>query len=200
MSNYTDELEIASKVINGSHSAFLEFVNDYKRLVYHVIVRMIPNRSDHEDLGQDIFLKLFKKLHTFKGDSKLSTWIAKISYNTCLNYLEKKKVPLLDDKLIPSEGDTEKDSLIDTFEGEYMLPDEITESRITAEMIQEEISKLPPTFKVILTLYHIEEMKYKEISEITNLPEGTVKSYLFRARKALKENISKEFKMEDLCL
>ncbi len=198
MNIYSDDIRIVQDVLSGNRNAFLSIIKRYQRLIYHIVNRMIPNRSDHEDLGQDIFLKVYSKLNTFKGEAKLSTWIAQIAYNTCLNYLDKKKFSLLDDQISAEESE-EEFTLMNQVEDDNITPDFETERILSNKILQENISKLPAAYKIILTLYHLEEMKYKEISEITNLPEGTVKSYLFRARKMLREKITKNYQVEDLC-
>ena len=200
MTMYSEDIRLTGEVLGGNQSAFLIIINRHRRLVYHIVNRLIPNKSDHEDLGQDIFLKVYSKLNTYKGEAKLSTWIARIAYNTCLNYLEKKKYNLMDDLVKSHDGEDDETSLMDNVMDSSLLPDIETENLINSEILRNNISKLPATYKIILTLYHLESMKYKEIAEITNLPEGTVKSYLFRARQMLKNILTKEYSMEDLCL
>ena len=194
------EKQLIERVLSGSNEAFTELIKKYERLVFHIVFRLIPIKSDFEDLGQDVFIKVYSKLNTFKGDAKLSTWIARIAYNTCLNYLEKKKIQLLDDTIIHSSDEDDESSLIDTFENNSPLPDDILERDISSAIIHEEIFKLPVKYRAIITLYHLESMSYKEIAEITRMPEGSVKSYLFRARNMLKENLIKKYSMEDICL
>ena len=200
MTMYSDDIKLVEDVLSGRQNAFLLLMNKHQRLVYHVVYRLIPNKSDHEDLGQDIFLKVYAKLKTYKAEAKLSTWIARIAYNTCLNYLEKKKHSLMDDLIKTHDNEEEASSLMENVRDDDLLPDVETENLISSEILQREIEKLPVTYKIILTLYHLEFMKYKEIAEITDLPEGTVKSYLFRARQMLKNILIKEYSMEDLCL
>jgi len=127
----------------------------------------------------------------FKFESKLSTWIARIAYNRCINYLEKKKTPLVDD-LSPAE------EFIETQPDDSFMPDTFTEHQDRSFRLQMEIKKLPVQFRTILTLFHLDELKYNEIAEIMGLPEGTVKSYLFRARKLLKEKLMSKYKPEEL--
>lgn len=200
MSSQPEEKILINKVLSGSQHAFVELIKKYERLVYHIIFRLVRNKNYHEDLGQDVFIKVYTNLGKFKGDSKLSTWIARITYNTSLNFLEKKRVSLLDD-IVDSYTDEEfSTSALENINSESDLPDEILEKNIDAELLQEAIDTLPAKFKIIITLYHLEEMKYREIAEITELPEGTVKSYLFRARKMLRESLIKNYKTEDICL
>ena len=133
---------------------------------------------------QDIYMKAYKKLPEFNFQSKLSTWIAQISYNTCIDYLRKRKLVLVD--MLPDD------------DYDPVTPQVTTGHKDLAGVLQTEMNKLPPLYKTLLTLFHNEEMSYAEIGEVTGLPEGTVKSYLFRARKALKNTLLLTYKKEDL--
>ncbi len=189
--NEHQQKELVDKIISGSSRAFRTFIEEYKNLVAHIVFRMIDNIEDREDMCQNVFIKIYRNLHTFKFESKISTWVAKIAYNSCINYLEKKKVPLFEDI---AAGDT----TIDSLSGTIVMPDSLTETEDTFQLLQIEIDKLPVKYRTILTLYHLDEMSYFEIGEIMGWPEGTVKNYLFRARKYLKEKLVAKYKVEDL--
>lgn len=166
-------------------------IEKYQRLVSHIVFGMISNESDREDVCQDVFIKLYQNLSHFQFQSKISTWIAKIAYNTCINHLTKKKVPLFDDCSTGRQS-------IDDYLSNRTSPEQFAEDSDLAQRLQNEISRLPIRFRTILTLYHLDEMSYTEIAEILGLPEGTVKSYLFRARKLLKERLLSKFQLEEL--
>jgi RNA polymerase sigma-70 factor (ECF subfamily) len=122
-------------------------------------------------------------LASFQFKSKLSTWIANIAYNTTVSYLQKKKIPIIE--------------IAKTTEDKFIVPENPEVETIKTEAVEilnAEIAKLPPLYKTLITLYHLEELPNKEISEITNLPEGTIKSYLYRARQILKDNINHQYK------
>lgn len=179
------------RILSGDHKAFEEFVKQHQRLVSHIVFRMVPNEEDRKDICQDVFLKVHQNLAGFRHESKLSTWVGRVAYNRCLNHLEKKKVPLFEDQ--GPEGVT-----IDSVIGESIQPDKYTEHRDLAARLRAEIAELPAQYRAIVSLYHLDEMTYKEIGEITKLPEGTVKSYLFRARKLLKERLAAKYQPEEL--
>lgn len=196
-----DQIE---KIVTGDMAAFREFIEEYQRLVCHVVFRMVLNESDREEICQEVFVKIYQNLGKFEFKSKLSTWIAKIAYNACINYLKKKKVPLYDD-LAEAETPVAGESVaeraagyIDSVAGEMPAQDEMMMSQELSQFLHEEINQLPVQYRTILTLYHLDELNYKEIEEITNLPEGTVKSYLFRARKLLKERLLEKYPAEEL--
>lgn len=185
------ERELVDKIIAGDGDAFRELIAAHKRLVYHIVVRMLPNTSDHEDICQDVFVKVYQNLSRFNFGSKLSTWIATIANNTCINFLKKKQVPLLEDC---KNGDTPVENLLIDFTS----PSRNAEKSDLKLQLQQCIAQLPVQYRNILTLYHLEEMSYMEIGKITGLPDGTVKSYLFRARKLLKDNLLHKYEKEEL--
>jgi len=187
----TNDRVLVRKVLSGNGDAFRNLIEDYQRLVAHVVFRMVNNRADREDLCQEIFIRVYQNLGGFQFKSKLSTWIARVAFNTCSNYLDKKKCPLYDDL-------TPEDHSIEDVMSDGCGPEEFAISADIAERIHEEIAELPTAYRTILTLYHLDEMTYREIGEITNLPEGTVKSYLFRARKQLKDRLLKKYCVEEL--
>jgi RNA polymerase sigma factor (sigma-70 family) len=197
VSNQKDEnlpdRRLVTAVLNGDRYAFGLIIKKTEGLVAQMTFKMISSPGDRKDIAQDVYLKAFKNLHAFKFQSKLSTWIGQIAYNTCLHYLEKKKLVLIDnfgeDGEIP-ENNFNKDVRNDTEEKLF--------SKELADMLHTEIEQLKPLYKTLISLYHQEELSYAEISEITSLPEGTVKNYIFRARKILKENILLKYKRNEL--
>jgi RNA polymerase sigma factor (sigma-70 family) len=173
---------LVEKILRGDTRFFSIIIANTERLVAQIVRKMITNEEEQKDVAQDVYLKVFQKLSMFRFQSKLSTWIGQIAYNTSCNYLEKKKIPLGDSAL-----DENTFLYVDNIENEIFRLE-------TNNILYSEIDKLPPLYKMLISLYHIEELPNKEIAEITSLPEGTIKSYLYRARKLLKESISKNYK------
>jgi len=186
-----DPKALVEKILAGNTDVFKKLIEQYQRLVSHVVFRMIPKQADREDICQDVFIQVYQNLGNFKFESKLSTWIARIAYNRCINYLEKKKTPLFDDLSLAEES-------IETQYDDGAAPDIFTEHQDRSSLLQSEIDKLPVQFRTILTLFHLDEMKYREIAEVMDLPEGTVKSYLFRARKLLKQKLLVKYEVDEL--
>lgn len=197
--NKVADQPLVEMVLRGDTNAFKAVMKNTEGLVAQIIFKMIPVAEDRKDIAQDIYVKAFQKLNTFKFQSKLSTWIGQIAYNTCLSYLEKKKL------IFPGNDDQDNQS------GDERL--EILNSRITplineiensifqkelVGILKTEIDKLSLVYRTLITLFHNEELSYAEIAEITSLPEGTVKSYLFRARKTLRNNLLLTYKKEAL--
>ena len=182
---FSDKL-IVEKIVSGNTQAFAIVVKNTERLVAQIVRKMVNNQEDQKDLAQEIYLKVYQNISSFKFQSKLSTWIGTIAYNATINHLEKKKIALYD---------------IDTMHENIFVQNETIEKEIfkkeLVQLLNTEIDKLPALYKTLISLYHIEELTNKEISEITNLPEGTIKSYLYRARKILKDNLENNYKKSE---
>jgi RNA polymerase sigma factor (sigma-70 family) len=174
-----DDKVLVAQVISGDRQAFRVLIKQNERLVGHMIARLIDRHEDREELCQDVFLKVYEKLGEFTFQSKLSTWIATIAYRHGINHLRKKKIEIRE---LP-EGDERKQ-----FISAENVEEDFSDQQSDA-MVMRLIDQLPPQYKAILTLYHVQAMSYPEIVEITGMPEGTVKNYLFRARQLLKEKV-----------
>ena len=144
--------------------------------------------EDREELCQDVFLKVFEKLQEFNFQSRLSTWIATIAYRLAVNHLRKQKLEL---EPLP-EDETWADRFVDRENPEGILSDKDQEGWILGL-----IDQLPVKYKTVLTLYHLDELNYTEIGEVTDMPEGTVKNYLFRARNLLKQKVKQYLNKEE---
>jgi RNA polymerase sigma factor (sigma-70 family) len=180
----SSDQETVCKILKGDMGAFEMVVQNNQRLVGHIVGRLVHDKDDAKDLCQEVFIKVYHHLKTFKFQSKLSTWIGSIAYKESLNLLKKRK------RFVPI---TENDEY-HLIENEA-IPDKIFDRKQASEYVHSQIALLPEQYKIILVLYHIEEMSYEEIVGITGMPEGTVKNYLFRARKLLKEKLLNDSKV-----
>ncbi len=186
-------------ILSGDERQFERIIRDYKKLVIHIVSRLISNPSTREEICQDVFVKVFKNLASFEFNSKLSTWIARIAHNTTLSHLEKKKVSLYEDSNLESdEGVSYEQTISEDLWGNHLTPDVLLEQKDLRDLMQKEILSLPDVYRTILGLFHVDEMTYEEISTTMGLPEGTVKSYIFRARKMLKDRLIRKFQDEEL--
>ena len=186
-----DERSLVNDILAGNTRAFERLINRYKALVVHLVYRMIVNAEDREDICQEVFMKTYRNLAGFRFESRLSTWIARVTYNTCINHIEKKREVLADECLPGVES-------LEELPGGAAWPDRVTEERDIARRLQAEIERLPAAYRAIVTLFHMDGMTYEEIGSIMRLPEGTVKSHLFRARKYLKAKLASKYAREDL--
>ena len=202
MTNKTDtftDKQLVEKVLSGDTNAFGAIIKNTDALVAQIVFKMVDNTEDRRDLAQDIYLKAYKNLSGFRFGSKLSTWIAQVSYNTCLDYLRKKKLVLKDAVYEGYDGDEDLPGINNKYSVELNVgaDKEIFRKELSG-ILAVEIDQLPAMYKTLITLYHNEELSYGEIAQITQLPEGTIKNYLFRARKALKDSLLQHYKKEDL--
>jgi RNA polymerase sigma factor (sigma-70 family) len=175
MSNLNDQHYI-HLIIEGDSNAFAVLVDRYKNMVFSLALKMVRNREEAEEVAQDTFIKIFKSITQFKGDSKFSTWIYKVTYNTCLDRIKKNNrfqttVPI----------DDFSENQIKTMETVLDAIDE----RERNKMIQECIQLLPNEDAFLLTLFYFEEQTLEEISKVIDSNVNNVKVKLFRSRKKL---------------
>lgn len=173
-----NEAELIGQILSGNMNAFTFLVNRYQKLVVHITGRLIQRQDELEDVCQEVFLKVYQNLGKYRNECKLSTWIATIAYNTSINYQRKfKKGDTISSDEIPVMTNISDAGTVD-FE------------RIDLhQYVRSQIELLPVQYRTVLTLFHLEEFSYQEIEQITGMPEGTVKSYLFRAKALLKEKL-----------
>jgi RNA polymerase sigma factor (sigma-70 family) len=179
---------LVDAVLSGNRQALRDFIKRHERLVSHMVARLVDDKSDREEVCQDIFLKAYEKLGEFNFQSKLSTWVATIAYRHGVNHLRKRKMKLAD---LPE--DTDDWNFAEPTNLQQALEDDDMEA-----IIKNNIEQLPPQYKVVLTMYHVDSMNYNEIGEATGMPEGTVKNYLFRARHLLKESVKRYLGQEEI--
>ena len=163
-------------VINGDTNAFTILVERYKDLVFTLALRLLKNREEAEEVSQDTFIKAYKSLSKFKGDSKFSTWIYKITYYTSLDRIKKNKKHLNDvgiDEFTEHQIKT-IDNALDNLE---------TQER--RKSIKDCIALLPNDDSFLLTLYYFDELSFEEISKIVGITANNVKVKIFRSRKKL---------------
>ena len=196
----TKDRNLVERILRGETNVFGIIIKNTENLVAKIIFEMVVNDSDRKDIAQDVYIKAYQKLPGFKFQSKLSTWIGQICYNTCIDHLRKKKL-LLADSIFEAETDSSNELLdmMNTAQGNFDEPvDTLVIGKNISEIVKKKIEKLSPIYKTLISLYHNEELSYDEIGTITGLPAGTVKSYLFRARRELKNDLLLRYKKEDL--
>jgi RNA polymerase sigma-70 factor (ECF subfamily) len=182
-----NEKEIVARILKGDFRAFELLVKQYEKLVFFVVNRLVQHLQDKEDICQDVFIKVHQSLAKFQFQSKLSTWIARIAYLTAVDHVKKSK----------SERQADYPENIDHYHFTDDSPEVELVRKDTTAYVNVLIEQMPLNYRTVLTLYHLNEFSCAEIEQITGIPEGTVKSYLFRARKLLKEKIEKDLKQEN---
>lgn len=172
----TNDQVYIDSILNGDTSAFAVLVDRYKDLVYTLALRMMKHKEEAEEAAQDTFIKVYKSLSKFKGDSKFSTWIYRVAYNTCLDRLKKNK---RQQYTVAINEYTEHQ--VKTLDNAL---DQI-EAKEREQAIQDCLALLPSEDSFLLTLYYFEELSLDEIAKIVGLKPNNVKVKLFRCRKKL---------------
>ena len=188
MSTGLGDNEIISRVLRGEQNAYAELVNRYQAYVFTLVLRMIKNREDAEEVAQDVFVKAYRSLADFRGESKFSTWLYTIANTTSITFLRKKKLDVhsLDNEKVFEVADS-KDS---------GLRANLVEQKSRVNMVNEAIAMLSPDDAEIITLFYKAEQNLDEISRILRLETNTAKVRLHRARTRLKEKMEKNFSEE----
>ena len=171
-----NDQKIINQILEGDTNAFSVLVDNYKDLVFTLAMRMVKNREEAEEVSQDTFIKVYKSLNKFKGNSKFSTWIYRVAYNTCLDRLKKIKREY---NVVAIDEFTEHqvktlDNALDQMEAQEHK-----------QKIQECLQLLPSDDSFLLTLYYFEDQSLEEISKVVGLTANNVKVKLFRSRKKL---------------
>lgn len=174
-----DDKALIKKVNEGDLPAVRFLIEKYKNLIWHIIISIVGRNSDCEDLFQDVCLRVFKGCKRFRADSRLSTWIGSITHHVCVDYIRKKKMET--DLQNPDVGQ----HLV--IKASRDMSWKQTEKEDLNRVVLETIAKLPSEYRTVITLYHLDEYSYREIAEITGMPDGTVKSYISRGRNLLRE-------------
>ena len=178
-----DEKRIINEVLSGNREAFVLLIKQYEGLVLHIVTPLIGINEDREDICQDVFIKVFEKLGSFRFNSKLGTWIGNIAYNTSINFLQKKRNILLSSLLIPEN----ELSFMENSGADFNDPEQLFIKQEDISQLNKMIEKLTEFQKATLLLFYQDEMNLEEISAMLEMPVNTVKSHLFRAKNSLKQ-------------
>ncbi len=171
-----DDQALISATLAGRGDAFGELVARYERAVYNLAVRTLRDRGEAEDAAQEAFFKAYRALGSFRPGAKFSTWIFTICYRCCCDRLAKRKRfsgDELPDRADPSAG-----------------PEKLAERSDDARRLRAAIDALPEKYRSVITLYHLQGKQYEEIASALNLPLGTVKTHLFRAKEQLRKALT----------
>ncbi|HEX7904539.1 MAG TPA: sigma-70 family RNA polymerase sigma factor [Chitinophagaceae bacterium] len=188
MSTGLNDNEIISKVLNGDHEAYAGLVNRYQNYVFTLTLRMIKSREDAEEVAQDIFIKAYRSLSSFRGDSKFSTWLYTIVNTTAITFLRKKKLDIhsLDNEKVFEVADSQDSG----------LRANLVEQKSKVSMVNNAIALLNPDDAQIITLFYKAEQTLEEIAQVLGLETNTAKVRLHRARTRLKEKMETHFAEE----
>lgn len=175
------EKKIIEKVLGGDANAFEELVLRYEKTVYNLALRMVGDRDDAFDMTQEAFIKAYGSLSSFRGDSKFSVWIYRITTNVCLDFLRSKSRK---QQVSLTVSDDDEDAQLDIPDPKAD-PEQQLMKKISMQSVEEGLKTLPDKQRQILVMRELGGMSYAEIGKALSIEEGTVKSRIFRARKRL---------------
>lgn len=188
MSTGLNDNEIISQVLNGDNQAYAGLVNQYQNYVFTLALRMVKNREDAEEVAQDAFIKAYKYLADFKGNSKFSTWLYTIVNNTGISFLRKKKLE------IHSLNNEKVFEMAENRDSGFNA--NLVEQKSKVSMVNKAIDLLNPDDAEVITLFYIAEQSLEEIAGILGLEANTAKVRLHRARTRLKVKMETYFAQE----
>ncbi len=189
-----NETELIAQLKQGDETAFKTIVEQWKDMVYNTILGIVQNETEAEDLAQDVFIKVFEKISSFKGDSKFSTWLYRIATTTALDHLRSKKRKKRFGFLqsLSGAGD-EKESIPD-----FHHPGVSLDNKERSAVLFKAIDGLPENQKIAYTLHKLEGLSYRDVSEVLNTTVSAVESLMSRAnqnlRKELEEYYNKHYR------
>lgn len=182
-----EEAKLIALAQKGDDTAFEQLVLLYQKRVYNLALRMVQNPDDAFDLSQEAFLKAWKNLPNLKADAAFSTWLFRLTSNECIDFLRRAKRQKTVSLTVESDDDEEVQlDMPDTAPG----PEEAAIRAEDQALLQKAMEVLPPDHRQILTLRIVDDLDYRQISEVLGIAEGTVKSRLARARDNLRKNLA----------
>lgn len=189
-----DDAKFLERLRARDERAFNQLVLDNQGRVYALLVRMLKDPAEAEELAQEVFVTVFKSIESFRGEAKLSTWIYRIAVNHARN-----RIKYLGRRARGRHQDlNEMADRLDVHEGRAPdAPDAALEAKLTKETVLQALGQLPEEFRDVFLLREVEKLSYEEIEERTGLAKGTVKSRLFRARKALQTQLDAQEELDE---
>lgn len=177
---------LIAKALAGDEDAYAKIMERYNGQLYHLMYKMVRRREEAEDLVQEAFIKAFRALASFNDEFAFSTWLYKIAVNNCIDHLRKKRLQVYsyDKPIAAKDGELQRE-----YPDKEETPDKELLSSEKSQIITAAIYELPEKYKTAIVLRHREELSYEEIATKLNLPLGTVKARIFRAREMLKRKL-----------
>ena len=168
---------------NKDQQAFSDLMDKYKDPIYYMLLKMVNNNDDAEDLTLEAFGKAFNRLNQYTPNFAFSTWLFKIATNNCIDFLRKKKknVMSVDNRVSNNDGE----EYMFEIKSDGMTPEQIAMNEQKIQLMRQYVKKLKPRYEILVEMRYFKEMSYEEISTELDLPLGTVKAQLFRAREFL---------------
>ena len=179
--NLTD-VELIAKAIRGREDGFEELVRRYQRPITAYVYRMLSDYESSLDVTQEVFIKVYNSLEKYSSDYKFSTWLYRIAHNAAIDYMRRNSA-----NLQSLETENEEGAYQLQLESPLLTPEQERERSEWRSEIEAVVKCLPSVYRELILLRHAQDLSYDEIAEVTNLPLGTVKNRLFRAREMMRE-------------
>ena len=183
-----NEQTLIDRICSGDRSAFQALVERHKKKIYFLAYDVVGNHHDAEDISQEVFIKMFRSLKTFRRDAKMSSWLYQITVNTSIDHLRRKS-----SKPHKSMDDLDKTNFQEKLAGSKNAaidPEQSAEAVIMQNRVSQALQKVSPRERSVFVMRHYNELKTREIAEILNVSQGTVKALLFRAIRKLRKELS----------
>ena len=174
--------ELIEKSIVGREDSFEELVRRYQRPITNYVFRMLGNYDAALDVTQEVFIKVYNSMARYSAEYKFSTWLYKIAHNASIDYLRRNH-----NNVQSLEAESEDGTYQVQYESKHLSPEQERERSEWREEIATVVKRLPSGYRELILLRHTQDLSYDEIAEVTNLPLGTVKNRLFRAREMMRE-------------
>lgn len=179
------DAELVAKIKKGDMTAFDKLVAEYDKKVVNIAYSLLSDREDALDAAQEVFIKVYKNIGTFRGESSVSTWIYRITKNVCTDILRKRKATVIS----LDDSDDDEGAKIEIAD-ESSSPEQLAVQNEKINAVRAAIAALDENQRVLVTLYDINGLSYEEIAGVLKCPLGTVKSRLYRARESLRKILS----------
>ncbi len=178
--------ELVQQSLQGNEGAFCELVDRYRARIYTFVLRIVKNPEDAGDVSQEVFVRVYRSLKSYDQSRKFSSWLFKIAQNMAIDNLRTRRS---DTFSLDAPVETEKGEFSYQLPSREIEPDRALESTEVAEALDVAIADLEPGYRSVIMLRHVEGKSYEEIAEIMELPLGTVKTYIYRARRMLRAHL-----------
>lgn len=183
-----DEKQLVQKLKKGKEEAFRMLINEHKEMVYRTAYGFLRNKAEAEDVAQEVFVEVFNSINKFKGDSRLSTWLYRITSNKAINQINKNQ-RRSNTKQIGTFYQNENSEIVEISEEEKYSPEAISENQEKEKILHSAINTLPENQKTAFVLHKIDGVSYKEIKNIMKLSTSSVESLIHRAKTNLQKKL-----------